>query len=450
MRLLKGHFSPVAGTLNARRTPRRLIARCNVTCTRWMTRLWHVIVVLAATGALAARAAPAQALPDRLADSTFWRMFTQFSEPNGYFQSDNFVSNEWELQYEIPAVRTRIPAMGAYVGVGPEQNLTYIAAFQPRIAFIVDIRRQNAVQHLLYKALIEMSADRAEFLSRLWSRPRPAGVDSLTLPAQLIGAYEVTPRDSSLLRANTEAALSRLVRHHGFALTPVDSAMLRSLYAAFFTFGPDITYSHRAGPPGSSGIGIVGGTRAYTVTIRALDSGARVVTRVDTVPLRSGGFAQYSSSPWMPSFADLMVADDGAGFNHGWLGSERAYRTVRSYHERNLIVPLVGNFAGPTALRAVGAYLRAHETPLSVFYLSNVEQYLFQVGDDWRRFYENVATMPYDSTSAFIRSVANPRFLQPRHPRSRMAQMTASIDGVIRAFGAGRIAAYYDVLMLLR
>ena len=62
-----------------------------------------------------------------------------------------------------------------YLGVGPEQNFTYIVALRPKLAFIVDIRRGNMNEHLLYKAFIELSADRADFLSRLFARPRPAG-----------------------------------------------------------------------------------------------------------------------------------------------------------------------------------------------------------------------------------------------------------------------------------
>ena len=61
-------------------------------------------------------------------------------------------------------------ARGVYLGVAPDQNFTYIVALKPSIAFIVDIRHQNAMQHLLFKALIAMSATRAEFLARLLSR----------------------------------------------------------------------------------------------------------------------------------------------------------------------------------------------------------------------------------------------------------------------------------------
>ena len=69
-----------------------------------------------------------------------------------------------------------------YLGVGPEQNFTYITAVRPRMAFILDIRRGNLQEHLLYKALFELSADRAEFLSRLFSRPRAAGLTTDSTP----------------------------------------------------------------------------------------------------------------------------------------------------------------------------------------------------------------------------------------------------------------------------
>ena len=46
---------------------------------------------------------------------------------------------------------------GVYIGVGPEQNFSYIARLRPTIAFIVDIRLENRNLHLLHKAVIELS-----------------------------------------------------------------------------------------------------------------------------------------------------------------------------------------------------------------------------------------------------------------------------------------------------
>src|SRR5438105_3911973 len=131
-----------------------------------------------------------QTIPAKLADSAFWRLSTEFSEPGGYFRSDNFVSNETTFQYVIPRLIQMEKPGGVYLGVGPEQNFTYIVALKPRIAFIFDIRRQNMITHLMYKVLFEESADRAEFLSKLFSRPRPAALDSATKAYPMFVAYE--------------------------------------------------------------------------------------------------------------------------------------------------------------------------------------------------------------------------------------------------------------------
>src|SRR4051812_26344018 len=92
-------------------------------------------------------------LPAGYSDEEFWRMVSDFSETGGYFRSDNFVSNETTFQEVIPDLRRKTKPGGVYLGVGPDQNFTYMVALRPAIAFIVDIRRQNMLQHLLYKAL---------------------------------------------------------------------------------------------------------------------------------------------------------------------------------------------------------------------------------------------------------------------------------------------------------
>src|SRR5688572_10947111 len=106
-----------------------------------------------------------QDLPRQISDEVFWQMVSEFSEEGGYFHSDNFVSNETLFQRVVPDLKKNAPG-GAYIGVGSDQNFTYLVAIQPRIAFIIDIRRQAMLQHLMYKAIIELSEDRADFLSR--------------------------------------------------------------------------------------------------------------------------------------------------------------------------------------------------------------------------------------------------------------------------------------------
>ena len=116
----------------------------------------------------------------------------------------------------------------------------------------------------------------------------------------------------------------------------------------------------------------------------------------------------------------------------------------------NLLIPLVGNFSGDKTLRTVGRYLRDHRLTVTAFYTSNVEQYLFQQGDDWQRFYTNVATLPLDSTSTFIRSLSNGNGFRPGSPNSRSIQLLSSMLETLKAVKDGRVQTYYDMIQLAK
>ena len=381
---------------------------------RWASRLARLVV---AVGLVAARPAVgaaqelasssrADALPTRLADSTFWRLVTTTSEPGGYFRSDNFVSNETSYQWVIPELlRTTRPG-GVYLGVGPDQNFTYLVALHPKIAFIFDIRRQNMLTHLMYKALIEQSTDRADFLSRLFSRPRPPHLDTLTAPESLFVAYQLVPPDSAAYRRNIASIIDQLSKKHHFALSPDDTASIGYVYRSFVAYGPDITYNSSQS--------------------------------------RNSGYGR------MPSFAQLQIETDSAGLHRSYMANETNFRALRQLEADNLVVPLVGDFAGPTAIRTVGAYLKDHHAGVTAFYLSNVEQYLFQQGDDWRHFFENVGELPLDSTSTFIRSVFDGavyyRGAPPFGGYMRARQMLGSMLAQVAAFRAGKLVTYSDVI----
>ena len=181
--------------------------------------------------------------PATISDSAFWKMVNGFSEPGGYFRSDNLISNETTFQHVIPELKKRTRPGGVYIGVGPDQNFTYITALKPRIAFIVDIRRQNLLLHLMYKAILEMSDDRADFLSLLISRPRPPGLTRHSTPQALFEAFSKAPADEDLYRRNLRAIMDRLTKHHGFTLFNTDRPSITYVYRAFFIGGPEVRYS---------------------------------------------------------------------------------------------------------------------------------------------------------------------------------------------------------------
>jgi hypothetical protein len=374
---------------------------------RWAS----VLAIAVALLLVPARSAPPQSVPARVSDAEFWKMVVDFSEPGGFFRSDNFVSNETTFQYIIPDLIKSRPPGGVYIGVGPDQNFSYIVALRPRLAFVVDIRRQNMIEHLMYRAVMELAPNRADFIARLFSRPRPAGLIDSISPATLFRAYEATLPDTVLYRKNLAAIKTLLVERHHFGLTTDDLASIDYVYEAFFAAGPDLTYSFSVGRPG-----------------------------------RGNYFGRR-----MPSYAELMMETDGTGVSRSYLATEDNYRTLRELEMNNLVVPLVGDFAGEKAIRAVGKYLKDHHATVTAFYTSNVEQYLFQQGDDWRRFFANVATLPVDGRSTFIRAVFN--YMGFRDPASmtpgpRSTTMLCPIADLLKAFEENRIQTYYDVIQM--
>ena len=369
-------------------------------------------------------------VPSRLSDSTFWRLMREYSEPGGSFRSENLVSNETSLQYVLPELVARVPRGGVYVGVAPDQNFSYVAALRPDIAFVVDIRHQNAMELLLYKALFERSRDRADFLAMLFSRPPLAGVDSTSTAEQLFAALERNAPDSARHRENVRTILDQLGRVHRFALSDSERTLVACVYGAFFSEGPSLTYG-------------------YSTDCR--NSGASDVGSV----YRGRFGAVGRGGPGMPTYLGMLTSTDGAGRNWSYLASESAFRAVKAMQERNLIVPLTGDCAGPIALRSIGRWARAHDAVVRTFYVSNVEQYLFEQGDAVRRFYENVATWPLDSASTFIRSYGgfrispDPVLLErPHYPGDRSYQVTSSIGAVLEAWKRGRVGEWEAVLRL--
>jgi hypothetical protein len=380
--------------------------------TRHLTAARTALLVAAAWVATPALSVAGQtaphSLPTKLADSTFWKLITDVSESNGYFRSDNFVSNENTYQWVIPdLLRTTKPG-GVYLGVGPDQNFTCIVALKPKIAFIFDIRRQNMLTHLMYKALLEESSNRADFVAHLFSRSRPAGLDTASTPESIFLAFAVVPPDTIAYRKNLTSIKDRLTKQHGFKLSDDDLATISYVYEAFVQAGPDITYNF------SQGRGAFGRGR-------------------------------------MPSYAELQVETDSERVHRGYLATEANYRALRDLETNNLLVPVVGDFAGPKAIRAVGTYLKEHRATVTAFYLSNVEQYLFQQEDDWRKFYTNVGTLPLDSASTFIRSVFNGvGYYRNQGPSMRAQQMLASMLDQVKRFTDGRLASYADVIQTSR
>jgi hypothetical protein len=308
-----------------------------------------VILVLATFDAVHSTAPRARAAPDRLTDQEFWNIVTDSSEPGGYFRSadiTNLTSNETIYGDVLNDLVRRTRPGGVYLGVGPEQNYNYIAAIKPRMAIIFDIRRGNLDIQLMYKAIFELSKDRADFISMLFSKPRPPGLSSSSSATQLFRAFANLPAvNEAAFAKNLSTITDRLTKTHAFPLLRQDAAGITSIYRIFYEEG-------------------------------------------------------FAIRPY-PTYAELMTATDRRGIERSYLATEENYAFLKDMESKNLVVPVVGDFGGPKAIRAIGNYLKDKNIAVAAFYLSNVEEYL---GRKWETFCRSVSTLPLDGSSTFIRS----------------------------------------------
>jgi hypothetical protein len=324
-------------------SPRRLIVGGSI--------LVVALAVIGLSGPLRSERTTTE-LPARLTDQEFWRLLTSSSEPGGYFRAQNITnltSNEVLFQQVVPELVGRAKLGRVYLGVGPEQNYTYMAALQPQLAVIFDIRRGNLDLQLMYKAIFELSKDRADFVSMLFAKPRPTDLAPSSTAWALFEAFGHSPSSEALFRRNLKAIQDHLTKTHALPLPADDLKGIEDVYQTFYF----------------------------------------------------SGFAVRAS----PTYAELMVATDAAGVERGYLASEASFAFLKDLESRNLVVPVVGDFGGPKAIRAIATYLKARGGMVAAFYLSNVEQYLYQDGK-WDAFCRNVATLPLDTSSTFIRSAS--------------------------------------------
>jgi len=283
------------------------------------------------------------------------------------------VSNELSYAQTVPHVES-LRRDGVYLGIGPEQNFTFIAAMAPRLAFIVDIRRENLLLHLLYKAVFELSDDRASFLSRLFGRPSPTRLQRSAPARELLRHYAAVPKEAGLFRRYVAEIRRQLTEVHGFPLNSDDLSTIERLHGLLYEHGTAISY-----------------TSTHQTRIAAPVTFAVLMSQTDT------------------RMRELSV-----------LATEERYGAVRQRQIRNVVVPVVGNVAGPKTIRAIGTHLRASGAFVTAFYVSNVEDYLApaQVPPNgrWSDFCANVATLPLTGDSVFVR----PAGLAWRTPDGRL------------------------------
>jgi hypothetical protein len=304
----------------------------------------------------------------------------------------------------VPALRDARLAGGAYIGVGPDQNFTYIAQVRPSIAFVIDLRRDNLLLHLLFKALFELSSTRVEYMSLLFGRSAPASLDGwrqadMDRLAAYIDDAPTTADAVATIRARVDAAIGKF----GVPLSPGDLQTIDRFHRTFIDAGLPLKFETKGRRP----------------------------------------------QPYYPTYRDLLFETDRQGHLRNFLAVEDDYQFVRSLQQQDLIIPVVGDLSGPSAIAAIGRLMTERGDHLSAFYASNVEFYLF--GDDkFARFMENLSRLPRTDRSLIIRAIfaGGLGFVPQAAPGYASASVTQRVDDLVRGYAAGRYKTYRELIGL--
>ena len=333
----------------------------------------------------------------------------KISEPGGYFGSDNLVSNELSYQHIIPRFHELGVTGGVYVGVGPDQSFTYIAAIKPSKVFMIDIRRDCLLHHLLFKALFMMSRNRAEYLSIMFGKPVPAHLKDWNKRSlkELIEYIDRTPSDAKLYE-KYRTDIKQLITKFGFNLSDREHEAIQRIYQAFYQSGMEVRYVIRDRP--------------------------------------------MPSNRYFPSYRSILLETDLNNQQRNYLATEESYQFLKKMQDQNLIIPVTGDLAGEHAVRAIGRYLQETGEKISAVYVSNVEFYLWRQSGSFERFVQNLKSLPITDKSVIIRSYFNYAYYAYQHPLTVenhfSVQLMQTIESVIKDMepSAGGYNSYYDLV----
>ena len=116
-------------------------------------------------------------------------------------------------------------------------------------------------------------------------------------------------------------------------------------------------------------------------------------------------FRSFGSAPrpFYPTYRELLLGREREGQLGSYIVREEDFRRVKALQASNLIVPVVGDFAGPHAIQAVARWLEERGVWVSAYYTSNFEDYLWRDGS-YGTFAKNVRALPWTRDGVIIRT----------------------------------------------
>ncbi len=310
--------------------------------------------------------------------------------PTGPVSADNLMTNEDSIASVLDRV-SQLPGGTAYLGVGPDQNFSLIAAARPSVALILDYRTKNQHLHLLHKSLIEQSANRSAYLSRLWARSPVIDAAARGDAARLVAAYAAAPLKPDMLEESREA-VRRSLLDMGFR-SETDLAEIARIQARLAGPGPD---------------------------------------------------ARFLALRMYPPIGRFIAMKTRSGRPGHWLADDSLYMAMRQLQQADALLPVVADWAGSRAMPKTAAYLSKKRSKVGCVYVSDVEFFLFRAGS-FDRYVANLVRLPIADEAVIVRTSTREIDHPERMAGNSSTTIVCSLPAFLEAARAGKLRRWEDL-----
>jgi hypothetical protein len=145
-----------------------------------------------------------------------------------------------------------------------------------------------------------------------------------------------------------------------------------------------------------------------------------------------------------PTLAQLIRIPARDGRPAHFLSEESLYRAVRDLECEDRVIPIVGDFAGPTALPRLADWLRRRGKAVGVLYISDVEFFLLRSGR-FAGYVENLDRLPRTEGAIVVRTSTRPIESPERVAGDSSTTIVRPFDRFLVDARAGRIREADDL-----
>lgn len=317
--------------------------------------------------------------------------------PTGPSSADNLMTNEDSLASVMDQIRSESPPGTVFLGVGPDQNYTFIATARPIEAYLLDYRKKNQLLHLMHLALIAKSPNRIDYLENYWARRVKVGLisppndDHSKTTEKLLLLFRRSELDQQFLAQNIGDVMSELLNSQFLDANEIEE-----------------------------------------------------VGRIQKRLAGPGPEARFLALKMYPTIASLISMKTRAGKPGHWLAGDDYYQEVRELCFQQKIYPVVGDWSGQLCLKKLAAHLNSTEKKVGLVYISDVEFFLLR-GNRFSHYIENLARLPLHDEVRIVRTSTR----EIEHPERIQGSSSTSIVRPLKQFieraRAGRVRRWEDL-----